>query len=139
MAEIPLNPKATLHRDFLNQLDGVNTRLFEDSYKAAGRRSPKWDEPAIAMLELFLQHTSEAMDEASSEKAMLEAGQKAISAGCDDPWILTIFGSRLVYAKRPAEAIKVYQAALAGYGKTPYPARCRALAAVRLVQDSAFN
>src|SRR5688572_15119955 len=96
-----------------------NLKTTVEDYTEAGKRDPKWDEPALKALKLFAQwRSSSAMQtQAIGEQIATAAGQ-SVAAGCKDPLILYVYArfvvnktgrneNEIAFAhKRAADALK---------------------------------
>ena len=62
-----------------------NKRTIVGDYERAGKRSPKWDEPALKALNNFVKMRSYGTNSVPNQtKEIAEPCQQAIDAGCDD-------------------------------------------------------
>jgi hypothetical protein len=134
-AEIPKaeDPKAFTEHDYRRELLKFNL-IPAELYKQIGRRDPKWDEHAIALLEGVGHHLTDGPAEAiyqidpmpreGFEKRLrdLESrGRKALEAGCDDPMVLDFFCIVLDNLGKDAEAKPISRRAVEGMLKSQYP------------------
>jgi hypothetical protein len=92
------NPKAFTEHQYRAQLAQFNHRTLVEVYKQVGHHDPRWDKPAIALLErmslYFSQGNADAVyrDVPLPKAAEMEAlGQQALAAGCDDPLVLDMY------------------------------------------------
>jgi hypothetical protein len=62
-----------------------NKRTIVGDYERVGKRSPKWDEPALKSLNSFVKMRSYGTNSVPNQtKEIAEPCQQAIDAGCDD-------------------------------------------------------
>ncbi|HEV2293916.1 MAG TPA: hypothetical protein VGR35_08665 [Tepidisphaeraceae bacterium] len=105
-----------------------NRRTSVETYKAVGKRDPKWDQPAVAFLEVLARYfaNSKAADRYRIEPAPtlqeLEAQARAlISIGCDDPLVIYGLAVALDNQDKRKEARPLLQQVLDELPTSRYP------------------
>src|SRR5688572_24972832 len=119
-------PRRTGHDEYAATL-AFNRRTLVEAYEQAGRRDPKWDEPAKAFLEsmarhftMYGRHEMYWPEPPTSLEHQLALGRKAIDAGCDDPLVLYCYFVPLEN-KSKEEALSVLRRAHEGLKSGNYP------------------
>jgi hypothetical protein len=68
-----------------------NRKTLGQAYDKIGKRSPRWDEPARAALDLVARMFSQQQDPVIIPDNIHSLAKKAVEAGCDDPMILYLY------------------------------------------------
>ena len=96
------DPKAYTEHDLRRDRLEFNRRHSVQRYLEAGQRDPKWDEPALKLLEgisktMAYSHANWTYDVADKPKMddLVQLGWKAIEAGCPDPLVRDFYAVAL--------------------------------------------
>lgn len=102
-------------------------RSFAGAYDKVGSKDPRWDEKALALLDLVARQNGERGVHIPRED-VTKAGKAAIDAGCDDPLVVSIYERSVTGAESEREMIRRKKAAYTALVESRYPARRRASA-----------
>ena len=70
-----------------------NRQTLQGSYDKAGKKDPRWDEPAREALEMAARMFSFQVDPVLHPNDVHVPAKKAVDAGCDDPLILYLYAA----------------------------------------------
>ncbi len=88
------DPKAYTEHDYLRAKLAFNRRTSVDAYNVIGKRNPKWDEQAAALLDGWSRHLTYGqahamyrLDQGIKPEAFHALAKAARETGCDDPLV----------------------------------------------------
>lgn len=131
------DPKAFTEHQYREAFEAFNRRTLVEAYKQVGHRDPKWDQPAIALLDQMSHSFAQAgaslqyrTDPALNVSEMQSSGQKAIDAGCDDPLVLDMYCVALQDGGKSEKAKSLVREAANRIVSSGYP-KCRVASCIR--------
>jgi hypothetical protein len=109
-----------------------------EAYDTVGDRNPNWDRPARAVLRAEAANWGHFPRRGGDEdRIMLEKGEAAIQAGCNDPLVLYAHARAMAFYRIGAtEVAKIDRRAVEGFGKRRYTASYTANAMMRFAEDT---
>src|SRR5687767_11752345 len=134
---------ATTWRELKLAMLDYNQRTLVETYKAIGKRSAKWDEPALKLLGGMAVRFTNAFtttrtrvegDVPSAE--MLAAGKAAMDAGCDDPQVMYCYAALLDDTHHDEEALVLLKRSLEAFPQSKYPTHRAFNAAARMLRHT---
>ncbi|MFB3880523.1 MAG: hypothetical protein ACE149_04630 [Armatimonadota bacterium] len=128
---IPAGEEAYTHKKLMVVYALLVKSELEDSYQQIGRRSPAWDDQAVAYLQAYGKSWVEAPD-APSDEELRAQGEAVVRAGCDDPMVLFLYGVALQDVGRRGEAEPFLRRGIEGFKTVPYSRGAAAYAPLRL-------
>lgn len=125
---IPQNEEAITTREVAEQKLAYNRRTLVDAYREHGKHDPKWDEPAVELLEEMARHFS-STEGFKSREEILDLTKPLLNLGCDDPMVkychaAMILGTDRTKAGRQ-QALDLFQESYVGLKDSGYPANRR--------------
>jgi hypothetical protein len=126
-ADAPGKAARRTGHDQYEAVSNFNRRTLVGAYDRAGRRDPKWDAPARALLEVAAKwFTSSSVpsfylpEPPPEPAALLDLARRAADAGCDDPLVAYCHAVALA-PSNPAEALPILRKAAGGLTAGDYP------------------
>ncbi|MFI5381916.1 MAG: hypothetical protein ACHRHE_21680 [Tepidisphaerales bacterium] len=122
-------PPFTNH-DYYREALAFSRRTFGESYRAAGRRNPAWDQAAEETMELLARGFTAAIvghrlyipdGQDAGTDVLLPQAQKAIDLGCDDPMVIYAMAVGLNDKRQSPEAMDWLQKAFKAAQTCKYP------------------
>lgn len=142
----PAKPRVyyTYH-DWIRDALEWNQQTLAEAYKAHGKRSPKWDDQAMAYLDAIAHQFSVGggsipgfyeppADNPYTRAKAIPAGAAVLAAGCDDPLVLYCHAAMLNDENRREEALPLLRQAVGGLRAGKYPPARVAVALRRLAR-----
>lgn len=144
-ADIPNadDPKSFTNHDFLKATLEYNRRTMVEAYKQVGKRDPKWDADAIAVLEGIAwrftnsrENETYHMTDEPDPKKLLAQAEVAQASGCDDPMVTYCHAVLLNDYGRNKEALPLTVKSSKEIMKSRYPVARALFAALRTYRNA---
>ncbi len=131
---IPTSMEAYTQKQFDEAFDKFQQRTMEEAYQTAGKRNPSWDEAALKFIKDCRLYLAYDHFSAENQDKLVNAGEKLLAMGCDDPLVVYLYGALLQDRGDLEKAQQNLEKAVAGFRESKYPRARAAFSAKRLAE-----